>query len=141
MTANPQIKTASWFTKLPDDHARIGISRGIPRGQPAGFRRYARLNPGVWFASCATAAEYEARYKDEILAPLDAHRVAAELVAMAEGRVAALLCFERPRRGQWCHRALVAGWLADALGRPVPEFGYEHLPQHEHPLLPPRAPP
>ena len=55
-----------------------------------------------------------------------------------------MLCFERPPAqaamisgdGEWCHRAMAAEWLAEALGFVVPEFGFEDLPQHEHPLMP-----
>jgi hypothetical protein len=41
------VKTASWFTKLPDDHQRIGISRSTPRRMPAGYRIYRKLAPGA----------------------------------------------------------------------------------------------
>lgn len=34
----PRIFTASWFTPLPTGHLRVGISRGVPRGLPAGYR-------------------------------------------------------------------------------------------------------
>lgn len=129
------IRTASWFTPLPADHVRIGISRGVPRRMPEGYRVYRRLAPGPWFNRVGVA-EYVERYRAEVLAPLDAHSVAALLRAMAPGGVAVLLCYERPGRGDWCHRALAAQWLADALGGPVPEVGFEHLPQHLHPLLP-----
>jgi hypothetical protein len=33
-----QVFTSSWFTPLPPDHVRIGISRGTPRGVVAGYR-------------------------------------------------------------------------------------------------------
>ena len=33
-----RVKTTGWYTLLPDDHLRIGISRGVPRRFPAGFR-------------------------------------------------------------------------------------------------------
>ena len=33
---------------------------------------------------------------------------------------------------------MAAEWLAEALGATVPEFGFESLPQHEHPLMPPQ---
>ena len=33
---------------------------------------------------------------------------------------------------------MAAEWLAEALGVTVPEFGFESLPQHEHPLMPPQ---
>jgi hypothetical protein len=31
---------------------------------------------------------------------------------------------------------MAAEWLAEALGHPVVEFGFEALPQHRHPLMP-----
>ena len=130
------MKTASWFTPLPDDHQRIGISRGTPRRQPAGFRIYRRLAPGPWFSS-VDELEYIRRYQTEILDRLDPRVVTGELADMAGDRVPVLLCFERPGTGSWCHRALVAAWLGDALGLVVPEVGFEALPQQEHPLLPP----
>ena len=61
--------TASWSTKLPDRFARIGISRGPPRGQ-RGYRMYAALAPGPWFRS-VDADEYCRRYMLQ-LAALDA---------------------------------------------------------------------
>ena len=137
MMSTPQIKTGPWSGKFPDDHLRIGISRGVPRrGLTAGFRVYRKLAPGPWFNSVGVE-EYRRRYFSEILGPLDPKAVAAELVEMAAGKVPVLLCFERPNTGKWCHRALAAQWLSEALGQVVPEFGFEALPQHEHPLMPP----
>lgn len=77
-------------------------------------------------------------FKAEILAPLDPRVVAVELLEMAPGRIPPLLCFERPNGKDWCHRALVASWLSEALGRPVPEVGFETLAQQDHPLMPAR---
>ncbi len=130
------IKTASWFTVLPADHLRIAISRGTPRGIGPGFRKYRKLAPGAWFNSCAMPQEYQRLYSAEILAALDPQRVAAELLALAGGRVPVMCCFETPGSGTWCHRALAAEWLAEAMGEPVPEFGFETLPQRGHPLMP-----
>jgi hypothetical protein len=137
------MKTASWFTKLPDDHKRIGISRGTPRRMPAGYRIYRALAPGPWFNSVGIE-EYYHLYRTEILGPLDARVVADDLVRLAGGLVPVILCYERPPSqpalidgvGDWCHRAMAAEWLAEALGFVVPEFGFESLPQHEHPLMP-----
>jgi len=103
---------------------------------PAGYRTFRQLAPGPWFKSCATPAEYCQRYYGEILAHLDPLQVAEQIAAKAEGRIPVLVCFEAPNSGKWCHRSLAAEWLARALGRVVPEFGYEHLPQDQHPLLP-----
>jgi hypothetical protein len=137
------MKTASWFTKLPDDHKRIGISRGVPRRMQAGFRVYPALAPGPWFNSVGVE-EYYHRYRTEILDPLDPRAVVEDLTRLAGGLVPVMLCYERrPAQstliagtGDWCHRAMVAEWLAESLGFAVPEFGFEHLPQHEHPLMP-----
>ncbi len=130
-----RIKTSSWYDKLPDNHKRIGISRGTPRGQPAGYRIYSKLAPGAWFNSVG-AEEYYNRYRGEILAKLDPRQVMADLLEMAGGGVAVMLCFERAGKGQWCHRAMAAEWLANAIGTPVPEYGFEEVPQDRHPLMP-----
>ena len=101
----------------------------------AGYRVYKKLAPGPWFSS-GGVEEYYHRYRTEILAPLNPCTVADELSEMAAGRIPVLLCFETPTGGSWCHRAMAAEWLAEALGRAVAEFGYEALPQHRHPLMP-----
>ena len=132
------IKTGSWWSPLPGDHQRIGISRGVPRGFPAGYRRYGKLNPGSWFKSCATPAEFVRRYEDEILARLDPCVVARELQTIAGGRTPVLCCWEHAGGPSWCHRSLAARFLAEAVG-PVPEVGFEHLDQSQHPMLPPKA--
>lgn len=129
------MKTSSWFTTLPENHVQIGISRGVPRRMAAGYRVFRKLAPGPWFKS-VDVDEYDHLYRTEILGPLDPRVVAAELAAMANGGVPVMLCFERAGHGSWCHRALAAEWLAEALGEPVPEFGFEDLPQHRHPLMP-----
>jgi Protein of unknown function, DUF488 len=129
------MKTASWSTVLPDDHQRIGISRGVPRRQPAGFRLYRALAPGPWFNSTGTD-EFAHRYRTEILAPLDPRSVVADLKRMAGDRVPVLLCYEIAGGPQWCHRTLAAEWLNDTLGIQVPEFGFESLSQERHPLMP-----
>jgi hypothetical protein len=131
------MKTASWFTKLPADHQRIGTSRGTPRGQPAGFRIYRKLAPGPWFNS-VSVAEYDRLYQAEILGKLDARQVWDELHEMSNGKIPVLLCYEQPNTlPQWCHRALCAEWFANKLGEHVPEFGFEHLGVEAHPCMTP----
>jgi hypothetical protein len=52
---------------------------------------------------------------------------------LADGKVPALCCFERPGvAGSWCHRALVK-WYSRELGLHVPELGYETA--QVHPLM------
>lgn len=132
----PIIKTSNWFQPLPDDHQRVGISRGTPRRVSAGYRIYRDLAPGPWFNS-VSVAEYNRRYRAEILGPLTPRQVADDLLALGNGRIPVMLCYERAGKpGDWCHRAIVAEWLAAGLGIVVPEFGFESLPQHEHPLMP-----
>jgi hypothetical protein len=57
-----RLKTGAWTTVLPPEHLRVGISRGVPRGLPAGYWRYTKLNPGPWFNSL-TAPDFIERYK------------------------------------------------------------------------------
>jgi hypothetical protein len=129
------VKTASWFGQIPDDHVRIGISRGTPRFSGiTGYRLYRRLAPGEWFNS-TTTAEFIKRYA-EILDQLDPHQVLHDLLRIADGKVPVLCCFERVGGPVWCHRSLAAAWLAKSLRIKVPEIGHEGLPQTQHPLLP-----
>jgi hypothetical protein len=130
------IKTSSWFTKLPSDHFRIGISRGQPRNAAAGFRMYRKLAPGPWFHSVGVD-EYRQRYQAEILDRLDPAEVVRELEELAVGRHPVLLCYEAPNGSQgFCHRSLVSLWFASTIGLVVPEFGYERCAHDQHPLLP-----
>jgi hypothetical protein len=130
------IKTGCWFTDLPEGHIKIGISRGVPRRMAAGYRIFKQLAPGPWFNS-VSAEEYYRLYRAEILGRLDPRVVASQLIDLARGNVPVMVCYERPGTGQWCHRSMAAEWLAEALGRPIPEVGFEAVPQADHPLLPP----
>jgi hypothetical protein len=133
-----QIYTSSWQTKIDETkYCRIGISRSTPRGQK-GFRRYPKLNPGPWFRSIPDEREWAKRYEGEILAPLDPQTTVDELMTMADGRVPVLLCWEPPEPGDdYCHRGLVAAWLARALKMTVCELGQESEGcGHSHPKLP-----
>ena len=121
--AKPLLVTSSWYARLPDDYARIGISRGTPRGQ-RGYRMYRKLAPGAWLHS-VSEAEYCRLYM-EILGALKPHVVLAEIQALAGPAVPALLCFEKPPPDpQWCHRGIVSAWFEHTLGLNVPEFGHE----------------
>lgn len=120
-----EIVTSSWFEPRDARLAIIGISRGVPRRQPSGYRRYSKLYPGPWFKS-VDAQEFCDRYFAEVLGKLDPARVVEDLRAMARGRTAVLVCYEPPPPDkQWCHRALVSAWLMQTLGLAVPELGHE----------------
>lgn len=120
----PKILTSSWLAPLPSDHLRIGISRGTPRGMPAGYRRYPKLQPGKWFSS-ASPEEYQRLYADEVLRPLDPQRVADDLRRLADGKIPVLVCYEAPHKPDWCHRGLVSLWLKQTIDLDVFEFGLE----------------
>jgi hypothetical protein len=111
------MKTSSWFKYFGE--GRIGISRGLPRRVPAGYRIYRKLAPGPWFNS-VDAAEYERRFQAEILAPLDPRQVWGELHALVAPHEPVLLCFERDRED--CHRLIVARWFEEALGVKIEEM-------------------
>lgn len=49
------LKTGFWYGNLPQDHIRIGISRGVPRRMAAGNRVFRKLAPGPWFNSVGVA--------------------------------------------------------------------------------------
>ena len=126
--SDPPIKTASWFAPLADDHIRVGISRGTPRRFPAGFRMYRNLAPGPWFNTMPL---------DDTGAYLR-HRNPWRPGCCAGPRRPHLprrwphpraLLLQCPGRGEWCHLAIAAQWLAEALGLQVPEVGFEtHAP-------------
>ncbi len=124
-----RVFTSSWFTELPPEIARIGISRGTPRGQ-AGFKTMRELAPGPWFRS-VPPPEYLRLYDEEVLSRLDPADVVARLEELGEGQDGALLCWENPRdciaTRAWCHRHIVARWLQDHAGVAVEEYGYPGL--------------
>jgi len=128
-----KIYTSSWSTTLPPAIQKIGISRGTPRGYPAGYRRMPELAPGPWFNS-VSPGEYHRLFMAQ-LAALDARAVLGKMHDLGAGHDVALLCFEAPADPQaWCHRGQVAGWLHDKLAIEVCEFG---LAGHgwQHPKL------
>ena len=115
------MKTASFFEFTGP--GRVSIARFPPRGTPAGFRVYRALAPGAWFKS-VPEDEYRRRYAAQ-LATLDAQRVWDDLHALAAGAEPVLLCWERKADlaagVTFCHRRIVAAWLAGALGEDVDE--------------------
>jgi hypothetical protein len=129
--------TSSWFAALPDNLARIGISRGVPRRQ-SGYRMYRRLAPGSYFKSVGVS-EYRERYM-AALALFDPEAVLADINAISDGRIPVLLCFEPPDAdAPWCHRGYVSAWFHDTLGLEVCEWGDETLGfGWAHPKIPPQ---
>jgi uncharacterized protein YeaO (DUF488 family) len=121
------IKTGAWSAKVPDDHIKIGISRGVPRGMPAGYRIFKTLAPGDWFNS-VTAPEYVRRFKQEILGEIEPEETIAKLRKLSGGKTVVMCCYEKPSEiaegKTYCHRHIVAEWLEAAVpGLSIPEFG------------------
>lgn len=115
------MKTACFFEYTGP--GRISIARFPPRGTPAGFRVYRALAPGPWFKS-VPQDEYRRRYAEQ-LAALDPVRTFDALTALADDAEPVLLCWERKAELEagraFCHRRIVADWLAERLGLDVPE--------------------
>ena len=42
------MNTAAWLTPLGPSYCRIGISRGVPRQQPVGSKKYRKLALEYW---------------------------------------------------------------------------------------------
>ena len=82
--------------------------------------------------------EFIERYQQQLSA-LRPSYVHGRIVGCASGKVGvALCCFERPCSSDgWCHRALTAKWLSEALEIEIPEFGFQERAQSQHPMLPP----
>ena len=121
-----RIYTSCWFTPLPPDVFKVGISRGTPRRYPAGYRKLPELAPGLWFNS-VTPEKYHMLYMSQ-LEHLDPPAIVAKLERMSGGRDVALLCYEAPHKlDDWCHRGQVSAWLWETLSMEVFEFGMEHL--------------
>lgn len=119
-----RIFTSCWFTSLPPEIQKIGVSRGTPRGYPAGYRKMMKLAPGPWF-NTASDRDYKQLYFAD-LANLKPQAVVREIEDMAAGKDCALLCYEQPHKdADWCHRGYISAWLHDELGLEVFEYGLE----------------
>lgn len=117
------MKTASFQTYIGP--GRISIARYAPRFTPAGFRQFRALAPDADMLKMSRTL-YLPRYQ-AILDRLDPQQTWDQLHALAGGHEPVLLCWERPpfTASNWCHRRLVADWLALSLGVEVPELSVE----------------
>lgn len=114
------------FWQYPIGSNRIVISRAVPRGIEAGYRRYPKLAPGSWFKNPDyknNATAFEKRYFAEILAPLNPSEEWERLHQLAGGNEPVLICWEPLKKtGEYCHRRMVAKWFEEELGVTVPEY-------------------
>jgi hypothetical protein len=137
MESQPKIFTSNYWRYKGE--GRVAISRSSPRNAPAGFKIYRALAPGTWFNKppyCDDEAVYRERYETEILKPLNATQVYADLLVLTDGHPPVLLCWEDvTKEGQWCHRRMAAAWFERELGFSVPEYE-PILPQKSRLQLP-----
>ena len=129
-----RIVTSSFFTKLPAEFARISVARWAPKGH-RDLPTIGELTPGDWFRS-VSVDDYASLYATQ-LAALDPCATVRKIENLSGGRPAALLCWERPRDGRFCHRGFISMWLKTELGMNVLELGLEQEgPGPFHPKLP-----
>lgn len=76
---------------------------------------------------------YNARFRKEVLAKVNAQAFYHKLQSMSNGKDIALCCYEKP--GDKCHRHLVGQWLEEQLGIKVIEFGSNEKPKYIQPDL------
>ena len=70
-----------------------------------------------------------------MLANLDPAQVMADLINISDGKVPALVCYEKPGVDGWCHRGMVSVWLHQQLGIEVAEYGHDGFGL-QHVMLP-----
>lgn len=93
------------------------------------------LAPGSYFRT-ASIPQYKQLYF-EGLRHLDPQETVEQIEKLANGKDAALLCYEKPDDDQYCHRAYISVWLFEALGIEVFEYGLEDQGcAWKHPKLP-----
>ena len=94
----------------------VAVSLSVPRGFHC--ERYNALAPTrelINIAHYGKIDEYTKLYSEQVLSHLDPLKVYREL----DGSI--LLCWEKA--GKFCHRRLIADWLAKATGLDVKELG------------------
>ena len=114
------MKTASFSAYTGP--GRISIARFAPRGTPPGFRVYRWLAPPRHDMLKMAYEPYLELFTAH-LATLDARATWKRLHDIAGDDEPVLLCYENlHRRGEWCHRTMVAEWFKRELGHEVTEW-------------------
>ena len=132
------VVTSSYFTRLPLNHVRIGVSCGKAKRLLQQPFYMTELAPWSAFKKGLSTAGYRDAYMKQLL-KLDPCRILYRIDrAVGEGSVAVLCCYESPEKDtDWCHRGYISQWLADQLGVVVPELGLDpELFGDRHPKIP-----
>lgn len=119
------IATSSFFDTSPDVTGCISIATLAPTWASERLKHYRALAPEqAWLE--LPREEYTALYEAR-LAGLDADAIIADVRALVYPHPPILLCWEKRADIEagtaWCHRRLVAAWIAHELGIEVPEIG------------------
>ncbi len=126
-----QMFTSHWRNRelAHVDATIIGVSRGTPRRSPRYRYRVLRLlapNDHAWAQQERDGFERAYLAQLEELGP---ERIMERLEALAGGRPAILVCWERlTSPDEWCHRTALASYLHDRTGIEVRELEAGMLP-------------
>lgn len=118
------IYTTSFYNVryLPTDVVPISICGKAPDNWIG--LEFKKLAPKWWFfvrwKDTHDNDFYIQHYNKEVLEKLDAYEIVNELTCLAKSDKIALVCYEKP--AEFCHRHLVAKWIADNTGVASEEF-------------------
>lgn len=110
------MSSVQYFTSYFGQAKNLGAANIVPiciaLRAPRWWRglRYDPLAPTPYILSLKDKPDLYTEQFTAHLARLNSHQVLKDLNSMARGEPWALLCYEKP--GEFCHRNLVATWLA-----------------------------
>lgn len=115
----------SYFANLKnlekDDIVPIGICCYSPKWFKGPNLRAIAPSPDILEKCKSSHAEYEKRYRTEVLSLFkDANILLERISFISGGKDAALCCYEKP--SDFCHRHILAKWLEEQTGIKVEEF-------------------
>ncbi|HOT98778.1 MAG TPA: hypothetical protein PKZ83_16765 [bacterium] len=102
----------SYFRKVAKNQKTVMITRTVPKGYKGA--RFVQLAPPYHLFGLNDPELFRKRYREEVLAKLDAKEIAKQFDGMI------LTCYEGP--GKFCHREVVAEWLRKEAGIKVQEW-------------------
>lgn len=115
----------SYFANLKnlekDDIVPIGICCYPPKWFKGPNLRAIAPSPDILEKCKSSHAEYEKRYRTEVLSLFkDANILLERISFISGGKDAVLCCYEKP--SDFCHRHILAKWLEEQTGIKVEEF-------------------
>lgn len=115
----------SYFANLKnlekDDIVPIGICCYPPKWFKGPNLRAIAPSPDILEKCKSSHAEYEKRYRTEVLSLFKDATILLERISfISGGKDAALCCYEKP--SDFCHRHILAKWLEEQAGIKVEEF-------------------